>query len=383
MERFLKAARFIEGSADGILISSGVHMFYFTGSIFNGYIYLSGDGRALSFVRKRTASAPKDAFPIRKIEDIPAILAREGLTPGRLMVEDDYLSAREYRRVEACFSGAELVPSCLRMLRAEKDEAEVAAIAETCAGLEEVYGKAASLYTYGMTDRELTLLLEIELLKKGHLGRFPVFGSGMDIGFGGSVLGGDNAMVASPYDFAVGGAGAHPVAPIGACGAVLKKGQSVLLDMGLLTNGYMGDVSRCFSVGRLPDEAYRLHDLSIDICKALQEMGKPGVLCSELYNKAMSMIEEAQATAVFMEAFNGTRFVGHSLGLEINELPVLSGGYKQALRENMVLAIEPKFILPGVGPLGVENTYAVKAEGLVPLHTSPMGIVDLLQSEGV
>jgi Xaa-Pro aminopeptidase len=68
-----------------------------------------------------------------------------------------------------------------------------------------------------------------------------------------------------------------------------------------------------------------------------------------------------------MGAGGGVPFLGHGVGLEVDELPVLARGSRELLAEGMVIAIEPKFALPGIGAVGIENCFAVTDQGLEKL----------------
>jgi Xaa-Pro aminopeptidase len=227
-----------------------------------------------------------------------------------------------------------------------------------------------------MTDRELSIEIERLMRLEGNLGIFRVFGQSMEI-FMGSVLAGDNAATPSPFDFALGGQGLNPALPVGANGTPLKEGYSVMVDMGGNFNGYMGDMSRVFSIGKLTQEAYDAHQLCLDVQNEVVEMAKPGVVCEDLYNKAIEMVTAAGYADRFMGTAQQARFIGHGIGLEINEMPVIAPRMKMELEPGMVFALEPKIVIPGVGPVGVENSWAVNAEGLEKLTNCAEEIISL------
>ena len=158
-----------------------------------------------------------------------------------------------------------------------------------------------------------------------------------------------------------------PALPGGVNGTLLSKGQSVMVDLGGNFNGYMCDMSRVFSVGKLTDEAYAAHQVCLDIQEEVANMAKPGVVCEDLYNKAIDMVTKAGFADNFMGIDQKAKFIGHGIGLEINEAPVLAPRVKQELEPGMVFALEPKIVLPGVGPVGIENSWAVTAEGVEKL----------------
>ncbi|UCF08533.1 MAG: aminopeptidase P family protein, partial [Thermoplasmata archaeon] len=103
----------------------------------------------------------------------------------------------------------------------------------------------------------------------------------------------------------------------------------------------------------------RAFNVSLDIQKAVLEMFRGGVNLREIYDMAQSMASESSLGEYFMGHGEGkARFVGHGVGLELDELPVIADGFDFILEENMTVAIEPKFMFPGVGAVGVENTWA-------------------------
>ncbi|WP_032566493.1 M24 family metallopeptidase, partial [Bacteroides fragilis] len=202
------------------------------------------------------------------------------------------------------------------------------------------------------------------------------FSSSMEI-FMGSVLTGDNAAYPSPYDFALGGEGLDPALPGGLNKTPLKEGQSVMVDLGGNFNGYMGDMSRVFSVGKLSDEAYTAHQVCLDIQEAVSSMAQPGVVCEDLYNAAINIVTKAGFADKFMGISQQAKFIGHGIGLEINEAPVLAPRMKQELEPGMVFALEPKIVIPGVGPVGIENSWAVTPEGVEKLTICNEEIIEL------
>lgn len=227
-----------------------------------------------------------------------------------------------------------------------------------------------------MTDLQLSIEIERLMRLEGCLGIFRVFGQSMEI-FMGSLLAGDNAATPSPYDFALGGAGLDPSLPGGPNGTLIQPGQSFMVDMGGNFYGYMCDMSRVYSVGKLSEQAYAAHQTCLEIQEAVSSMAKPGVICEDLYNKAIEMVTKAGFADYFMGVGQKAKFIGHGIGLEINEAPVIAPRIRQELEPGMVFALEPKIVLPGVGPLGIENSWVVTAEGLEKLTTAPEEIIEL------
>ena len=174
------------------------------------------------------------------------------------MLEGDELSFTEYNRLAACFPETEVLPcgtALIRKARSVKTEIEIEMFRRSGIAHAKAYEQIPSVYRPGMTDRQLSIEIERLMRLEGCLGIFRTFGQSMEI-FMGSLLAGDNATAPAPYDFALGGEGLDPSLPISVNGALLQPGQSFMVDMGGNFYGYMGDMSRVFSIGKLPEKAY-------------------------------------------------------------------------------------------------------------------------------
>ncbi|MDE7407612.1 MAG: M24 family metallopeptidase, partial [Muribaculaceae bacterium] len=232
------------------------------------------------------------------------------------------------------------------------------------------------LYKEGMTDVELQVEIERDLRLEGCLGIFRISGSSMEL-YMGNLLVGDNADAPSPYDFAMGGAGQNPSLPVGANGTEIRPGNSVMVDMNGNFNGYMTDMTRVFKVGDLPELALKAHQCSIDIHHALKQMGKPGTEAKMMDEEARRIVKEAGLEKYFMGHRQHAGFIGHGIGIEVNELPVISPRSRDVLEKNNVIALEPKFVIPHVGAVGIENTYVVTDSGLHCLTDAAEEIISL------
>jgi len=140
---------------------------------------------------------------------------------------------------------------------------------------------------------------------------------------------------------------------------------------------YMTDMTRVFSVGKLTEQAYRAHQTSLTIQSEIENMAHPGVVCSELYNIAANIAEKEGFAGNFMGTKQQAKFVGHGIGIQINELPVLTPRSKEELQPNMVFALEPKFVIPGVGAVGIENSFLVTETGIEKLTHFEEEIIQL------
>ncbi len=365
---------------DAALITCNVNLIYTYGHVVSGYLYLPLDAPARLFVKRPNNIQGEYVHPVHKPEQLPQLLAECGLPmPGKLMLEGDELSFVEYRRLEACFPDTAVVPcgtSLIRQARSVKTEMEIEMFRRSGIAHAKAYEKIPSVYEPGMTDRRLSIEIERLMRLEGCLGIFRTFGQSMEI-FMGSLLAGDNATTPAPYDFALGGKGLDPSLPIGADGSLLQSGQSFMVDMGGNFYGYMSDMSRVFSIGKLPERAYAAHQTCLEIQEAVASAAKPGVVCENLYNMAIDKVIKAGFADNFMGTSQKAKFIGHGIGLEINEMPVLAPRMKQELEPGMVFALEPKIVLPGIGPVGIENSWVVTAEGVDKLTLCNEEVVQL------
>lgn len=365
---------------DAALITCNVNLIYTLGRVVSGYLYLPLHAPARLFVKRPSTMSGEHISPIRKPEQLPELLATCGLPlPKRLMLEGDELSYREYQRLAACFPDVEVLPCGSRVIREARSVKtiwEVELFRRSAQAHARAYSHIPEVYREGMTDLELSIEVERLMRLEGCLGQFRVFGQSMEI-FMGSLLAGDNAQEASPYDFALGGKGIDDSLPGGACGQQLKEGESLMVDLGGNFYGYMCDMSRVYSIGILPQKAYDAHQLCIDIQQEVTEAVKPGVTGEELYQLAAKRVEQYGYADWFMGTIQQAKFIGHGIGLEINEAPVIAPRMKQELQPGMVFALEPKIVVPGVGPVGIENSWAVTAEGVEKLTLAPEEIIDL------
>lgn len=364
---------------DAALITCNVNLLYTYGQIVSGYLYLPLHAPAHLFIKRPNNIEGVHIHPIRKPEQLPELLAQYGLSmPAKLMLEGDELPYTEYVRLAACFPDADIVNGTplIRQARTVKTELEIEMLRRSGVAHTRAYEQIPSVYRPGMTDRELSIEIERLMRLNGGLGIFRVFGQSMEI-FMGSLLAGNNASSPAPYDFALGGKGLDPSLPIGANGTLLQEEQCLMVDMGGNFYGYMGDMSRVFSIGKLPEQAYRAHQTCLDIQEAVIERAKPGAVCADLYDIAIELATAAGFSDYFMGVEQKARFIGHGIGLEINEAPVLAPRIKQKLEPGMVFALEPKIVLPGIGPLGIENSWVVTTEGVEKLTLCQEEIIEL------
>ena len=363
-------------SVDTLVVSSLANKLYLTGRVFVGYIVLTRTDRKMrSFVRRPNNMTGPGVTMIRKVEEIPALLDVE---VGTLALENDNSTYANVIRIAKAFGADRFVnaDSLLSAVRAVKTPYEIGQIEENSRLLSYVYSRIPKLYRPGMSDVELQIEIERLTRLEGGTGMFRVGGEDMELN-NGSVLVGANADSPSPYDFAMGGRGCLPSLPVGADGTIIRPGNSVMVDTNGTFNAYMTDMTRTFVLGDISERAVRAHRLSVDILRRLEKAAVPGTQARDLYQMAVDMVAEARQTDYFMGHRAKAGFIGHGVGIVINELPVIAPRSRDVLAEGNVIALEPKFVIPETGAVGVENTYVVTAAGLRRLTDASEELVKL------
>ncbi len=367
------ASQLRQADVDAMLIADNVGLYYVSGRVYAGYAYITSDGEVRYFVRRPSGLSGVDY--IRKPEQIPELL---GNVPSTLALQWDSLSVADYNRLSRAFAPAAIVDgsAIMRSVRSVKSNVEIELMRQCGVKHVAAYSHIPEVYRQGMTDVELQIEIERLLRLEGCLGLFRVHGESMEL-FMGSILCGDNADNPSPYDFAMGGAGQDLSIPVGANGTVIAPGNAVMVDACGNFNGYMTDMTRTYSVGTLSELALKAHQLSIDIHRRVAREGCPGIEAKHLYEVAMDMVKEAGLEQYYMGHRQQAGFVGHGVGIEVNEAPVLAPRSRDVLAQGNVIALEPKFVIPGVGAVGVENTYVVTATGMECITCADEEIVKL------
>ncbi|NIP36584.1 MAG: M24 family metallopeptidase, partial [Thermoplasmata archaeon] len=265
----------------------------------------------------------------------------------------------------------------LRAVRSAKSDWEVDRILEASDQIDHAMERARLVITEGMTELELAAELERELRRQGMEGlvRMHRFGSEMHVG---GVLSGLSATMPTWHQAVMGGGGLSPSLPHGASRRKLQRREPIAVDLCGISRGYISDETRTFVLGKLPDEAAEVQVATQEILRAMEAELQVGAHCEAIWMAAEAMAEEEGVTEGFMGVGETKmRFIGHGVGLELDEHPVLADGISGHVPEGAVVAVEPKVVLPGYGVLGEENTYHVSSMGVRQLTMAPPGPIEV------
>jgi Xaa-Pro aminopeptidase len=219
----------------------------------------------------------------------------------------------------------------------------------------------------GISELEIGHKISELFFAEGHLGILRMENFGEEV-FLGHISVGDSANYPSAFNGPVGLRGVHPATPyIGSAEVTWMKGKPLIIDNGFTLAGYMTDKTQVYWLGdikTMPANALSAHKFCIDLQNRIAESLRPGIMPSEIWNLCLDDVERSQWRNGFMGlGTNKVSFVGHGIGLAIDEYPVLTTGFDSPLEAGMTIALEPKIGIPNFGMVGVENTFEVTAEG--------------------
>jgi Xaa-Pro dipeptidase len=368
---------------DGVLILQNADLFYFSGTIQQSHLYIPVEGQPLlmarkSLVRARQESALDKVVPLSSLRQLPALWQEHGYArPRRLGMELDVLPTNLFFAYQDILSDTEIVDTShqIRLVRAVKSPYEVDILRRAARLADVVTRSVTDFLREGISEVELAGQVEAVARRLGHQGivRMRLWNNEL---FYGHLMAGDDAAVPSYLSSPTGGTGLSPAVAQGSSLRPIQRHEPVLMDYVFALDGYLVDQTRLFALGDLPNELVAGHKAMLDVQQALRIAAKPSVTGGELYDLAMGLATELGYGEHFMgHGDERITFVGHGVGLELDEYPFLVRGQNMPLEKGMVIALEPKLIYPGLGVVGIEDTHLVTDDGLEPLTISEEDIV--------
>jgi Xaa-Pro aminopeptidase len=351
------------------VIFSKINQYYFTGTMQEGMLLIPRDEEAVFWVRRSYERALDESlFPVIKpMESYRDAAATRNKLPDTIYLETEFVPIAMLQRFQKYFpfSNVKSLDLQLMAVRALKSPYELALMEESGRIHRHVQENLVpGMLMEGINEADFATDLYALMVKEGYHGvsRFNM----LDVQ---AVLGQVGFGVSSIYPTSFNGPGGNtgisPAVPmIGDRDRILKKGDLVFVDTGCGVDGYHTDKTTVYMFGAsLPEIAIKAHQQCVDIQNRVAKMLKPGAIPSVIYKTIMDNLDPS-----FLENFMGfgnrrVKFLGHGVGLTIDELPVIAQGFDEPIQEGMVFALEPKKGIPDVGMVGIENTFVVTPEG--------------------
>ena len=365
------------------LIRQLTDLFYYTGTVVEGFLAVPVEGDPLFLIRRPrerpvVGETPWDVVFYSDLKELPDLVVEIAQEPSVVGLELDVLPAALYVRLkEYLFPRAQIKDLSLlvRRQRMVKSAYELKQIRQAAAMLDEAFKEALSLIKPGITELDLAAAIEYRLRLLEHQGMVRVRRWDMEMFFG-HVLSGESGLVAAYVDTPSGGLGFSPAFPQGASKKRLSPGEPISIDLAACINGYVADMTRLYAIQGLPDLAWRAFDLILELFQIFESEAGAGVMPGDLYQRLMDEV----ARKGFEEYFMGwgadrVSFLGHGVGLELDELPLITARFPFPLEADMVLAFEPKLFLPEIGMVGLEDTGRITDQGVEWLTRSPRQVI--------
>jgi len=354
-----------------LLLLYKVDYFYFTGSMQTGLLYISTKGESIFFVKKYLKRAKEESpfpliLPLSSYKDLPKLIKDYvGFIPKRIGIEWDVVSVADYMRMQKLFPEVELVDATpiIREIRKNKSQYEINKMKK--AGLlgKKIYEEGRNFLKEGMSEIEFAGILEAIAKKNGHEGLLRMRGLNGEA-YTWCVLSGESGGIISSIDAPTGGFGLSTAFPLGASRKKIKAHEPILVDFGAVIEGYQVDQTRIYSIGDLPDKFVDAYNAARKIEKSVIDAAKPGTPSENIYYLSLQMAKDLGYSDYFLGPKGAkVTFVGHGIGIELNELPFIAKGHKYPIEEDMTFATEIKLIFPNEAAIGIENTVWIKKDG--------------------
>lgn len=354
---------------DTAVFVSKINQYYFTGTMQDGLLIFRRDGEKGYFVRRSCERAIDESpfepiYPIKSYRDAAASI---GADCGRTFIETEVMTLAIFQRLKKHFKISELNPldQTILYVRSVKTSYELACMEESGRIHNMLMREAVpALLREDMSETDLCVALLNKMYEHGFHGttRFQMFQT--DLGLG-QIGFGTNTMYPTYFDGPGGHVGLSPAAPLmGSRERKLKRGDIVFIDIGFGIKGYNSDKSQAYIFGaKVPEAVLREHRRCMEIEERTARLLVPGALPSEVYRTVMSELSDEFKRDFMGFGKSQVLFLGHGIGLNVDELPVIAAGFDVPIEENMVFAVEPKKGVADVGLVGVEDTYVVTKDG--------------------
>lgn len=381
MERFTSAMDEKYPEWEACAIVGSMSMYYLTGTICDGILLIVRGKQSALWVRKSYERAVMESEfgDIRPMKSFRDITNQVEAFPDTLYLDMSATTLDWYTLLSKYIKFSSVLPidNVLLNIRSRKSPYEVEIMSRAGKTIERLLSENLPSFLHeGMSEADLGADIFPLFIKNGYHGvsRFSMKNADVVLGH---LIFAESSLYPSTFNGASGIVGLCPAAPVlGSRDVKLKKGDLVYIDVGFGIDGYHVDKTLVYSFrGPQPEYVNEVHRHCLEIEKKAASMMVPGAKPSEIYNMALEMVKPEFQDDFMGIAGQTVRFLGHGVGLYIDELPVIAKGFDEPLECGMTIAIEPKIGIKGVGMVGSENTYLITESGAVSLTGSPQEII--------
>jgi len=370
----------------GALLFYSRDVLYYTGTAQPSYLVVLPQEYFL-FVRSGFEFAVNDVFiprekirEERKLENVYRKVFPKSPANKKIGIELDILTAEQFSKFKLIFFGYEFVnisPMVLEQ-RKRKDASEIEKIKEACEAMDMGHKAVLSTLKEGCTELELAAAVENAHRLAGHEGIFfmrqPDFFMSR-----GPISSGPNLSKFSGVVYSITGVGLSPAVPAGPSRRNISKGDLVVVDIPTLVKGYHADQTRTYILGMASKKVQNMYDYMREIADHLIENICPGMKCSEIFQMAVDKAEVRKVADAFLNFGGGKKshMIGHGIGLECTEPPIISKYDHSEVSENYVMGLEMHMYRKDVGVVKVEDVILITNSGNEILTKSPRHLFEL------
>lgn len=370
------------GGVDGAVVQQSRNVLYLTGMAAHAHLIVPADGSCVQLVhldleRAAGASGLEDVRQGRGHGSVIEALRETGLADARIGLEMGAVPAAQVDRLRTDLPGSAVVDvgDDLLELRTRKSAFEIDQVRLAAGRSDRLFDRLRDIAVVGASEVDLYGELDLEARRLGSDG-------GMSMGrwndrhveHGWIATGPTTSKISGSW-LTMTGQGPSLARPFGPSSRRIVEGDLLVYDAGATANGYHSDQARTHVVGHASARQRDLHEHLLDMKAAALDAVRPGVAAGAPYEAARSVAVDRGLENVFMTAATHPfPYVGHGVGVEIDEPPLLSPRNDTELEAGMVLAVEPKLMVPDWGGLTHEDTVLVTDDGVEVLTSAPSAL---------
>ena len=360
-----------ESGIDGLFVVQRVDLFYFSGTAQNGFLYAPAEGDPLLFIKKympraRRETPLKNLIEIGSIKEVPGLITDVfGRLPKVMGFELDVVPVTDFNFYQSLFPSQKCVDASPFILktRSIKSPWELERMGETAELSLKTFEYMKRAIRPGLSEIEFAGMIETFSRKMGH-------GAGLRVrdyqteGYPWHVLSGESGGMVGLLDSPASGEGTSAAFPCGAGKKELARDEPIMIDFGTVLNGYHLDETRMFVIGAMQDRALNACRAAIEIHDAVLGKVKPGVTPNELFRYGETLANSlGYADSYLGPPGYKVTFVGHGVGLELIEPPLIAKNRHEPLEPGMTVALEPKIVFKDEFIAGIESVFRVTESG--------------------
>ena len=374
-----------EQGLGGALLFYSRDVFYYTGTSQPSYLVVLPEDYFL-YVRSGFEFAANDVFiekdkmkEERRLENIFREISSR-LMGKKIGTALDVLPAKQFLEFKEIFSGFDFInisPFVLEQ-RKRKDVFEIEKIKQACEVMDAGHKAVLSTLKEGTTELELAAAVENAHRLAGHEGmvfmRQPDF-----VMSRGPIASGPNLLRFSGVVYSITGVGLSASVPAGPSRRRIEKGDIVIVDIPTLVDGYHADQTRTYVLGKASEEIKAMYNVLREIEDYLTGNIRPGMKCSEAFRMAEEKSEELDVADAFLSFGNGkkTHMIGHGVGLECSEPPIVSKHEHSRLLDGYVITLEMHMLREDVGAVKLEDMILINQNENELLTKSPRRLFEI------